>query len=57
VLENVNNYGLGVKQDGELVHDVRLPAWARDADDFVRIHHAALESAYVSAHLHEWVDL
>lgn len=37
--------------------DVRLPPWARDAFDFVRIHRLALESEQVSQHLHHWIDL
>lgn len=37
--------------------DVRLPPWARDAFDFVRIHRLALESEQVSQHLHQWIDL
>ena len=39
------------------MHDVLLPPWASDATDFVAKHRAALESEYVSAHLHEWIDL
>ena len=34
-----------------------LPAWANDPHDFITKHRQALESEYVSAHLHEWVDL
>ena len=38
--------------------DVLLPAWAKgDPREFIRIHRQALESDYVSAHLHEWIDL
>lgn len=37
--------------------DVRLPPWAKDAYDFVRIHRLALESEQVSQHLHQWIDL
>ena len=38
--------------------DVALPAWAHgSADEFVRINRAALESDYVTEHLHEWIDL
>ena len=44
-------------QDGQRVHDVLLPPWATDATDFIAKHRAALESDYVSEHLHEWVDL
>jgi hypothetical protein len=36
---------------------VRLPAWAENPVDFVHKHRMALESEYVSAHLHEWIDL
>jgi hypothetical protein len=34
-----------------------LPPWAKDAHDFVRVNRDALESEYVSRHLHEWIDL
>jgi hypothetical protein len=37
--------------------DMALPQWAETPEDFIRIHRQALESEYVSAHLHEWVDL
>ncbi|KAJ4456355.1 putative Beige protein 1 [Paratrimastix pyriformis] len=41
-----------------IVNDVVLPPWAhRDPEQFVRIHRQALESPFVSAHLHEWIDL
>lgn len=56
----VNGSGayLGQRQDGSWVDDVQLPAWARnDPREFIRVHRLALESPYVSAHLHEWVDL
>lgn len=36
---------------------VKLPPWAENPVDFVHKHRMALESEYVSAHLHEWVDL
>ncbi|KAG0006087.1 WD repeat-containing protein 81 [Entomortierella chlamydospora] len=37
--------------------DMALPAWAETPEDFIRIHREALESDYVSKHLHEWIDL
>lgn len=44
-------------QDGRVVDEVALPPWAASADDFLRQHRAALESPYVSANLHHWLDL
>ena len=57
ILDNINGYDLGAKQDGEPVNDVVLPAWAADSAEFIRIHRLALESEYVSQNLHHWVDL
>ncbi|KAG0015463.1 WD repeat-containing protein 81 [Podila clonocystis] len=37
--------------------DMALPRWAKTSDDFIRIHRNALESDYVSQHLHQWIDL
>ena len=42
---------------GERVNDVELPPWADSPKDFIRINSMALESEWVSAHLHEWIDL
>lgn len=57
-LKNENKYDLGIKQNGMKLGDVILPKWAKDDPrEFIRIHRAALESEYVSAHLHEWIDL
>ena len=57
-LVNANHFDLG---EDEITHnrvdDVILPPWAKNADDFIRIHRAALESPYVSSHLNEWIDL
>jgi WD40 repeat protein len=41
-----------------LIDHVELPPWAcNDAALFVLVNRMALESEYVSAHLHEWIDL
>jgi hypothetical protein len=58
MLINSNRYPLGTLDDerGE-VNDVRLPPWARNAYDFVRINRLALESEHVSQNLHHWIDL
>lgn len=37
--------------------EVEYPAWAKSADQFVRIHRIALESELVSCQLHQWIDL
>ena len=40
------------------MHDVGLPPWAKkDPHLFIKKHREALESRYVSQHLHEWIDL
>ena len=36
---------------------VQLPPYARSAQHFIEIMNQALESAYTSKHLHEWIDL
>ncbi|XP_017287828.1 protein FAN [Kryptolebias marmoratus] len=56
-LENGLNLDLGRKQNGNSVSDVVLPPWASDAADFLQKHRAALESPFVSEHLHDWIDL
>lgn len=40
-----------------LEDSVKLPPWAANPIDFIHKHQMALESEYVSAHLHEWIDL
>lgn len=57
MFRNVNGFDFGITQDGESINDVELPDWAKSAEDFVRINREALESDYVSEHLHEWIDL
>ncbi|ESW97059.1 hypothetical protein KL918_000670 [Ogataea parapolymorpha] len=57
-LLNSNNFEFGYLQDGTKVGDVRLPPWAKnDPVIFVEKMRQALESDYVSEHLHEWIDL
>ncbi|XP_039288405.1 neurobeachin-like protein 1 isoform X2 [Nilaparvata lugens] len=57
-LRNLNNFDLGLLQmTKERVNDVLLPPWASSAEDFIYKHRKALESEYVSQHLHEWIDL
>lgn len=55
---NAQHFDFGVTQNGTQVNDVALPPWAHgDPLLFVQRHREALESDYVSAHLHEWIDL
>lgn len=55
----LNNLGInfGYRQDGTKIGDVKLPPWAKDAQDFVRKLRDALESEYVSENIHHWIDL
>uniref|UniRef100_A0AAV1VCW7 Uncharacterized protein n=1 Tax=Peronospora matthiolae TaxID=2874970 RepID=A0AAV1VCW7_9STRA len=54
---NGKNLDLGTTQKLTRVGDVDLPAWASSPSEFIRINREALESEYVSDHLHEWIDL
>ncbi|XP_034109719.1 neurobeachin-like protein 1 isoform X1 [Drosophila albomicans] len=57
-LKNMNKFDLGQLQiTKEKVDDVILPAWATTPEEFIAIHRRALESEYVSQHLHHWIDL
>ncbi|XP_009676148.2 WD repeat- and FYVE domain-containing protein 4 isoform X3 [Struthio camelus] len=57
-LTNANHFELGCMQDGTVLGDVQLPPWADgDPHQFIHLHRQALESDYVSAHLHRWIDL
>ncbi|XP_075790753.1 WD repeat- and FYVE domain-containing protein 4 isoform X2 [Pelodiscus sinensis] len=57
-LTNCNHFEFGSMQDGTVLGDVQLPPWADgDPYKFIGLHRQALESDYVSAHLHHWIDL
>ncbi|XP_066548903.1 WD repeat- and FYVE domain-containing protein 4 [Amia ocellicauda] len=57
-LVNSNDFELGRMQDGTSLGDVVLPPWAKgDPVEFIRLQREALESEYVSANLHLWIDL
>lgn len=57
----INDLGLelGVRQNGKEVGDVELPRWCKNKSsrEFLRKNREALESRYVSSHLHHWIDL
>jgi WD40 repeat protein len=56
-LENTNRLDLGITTTSKLLGPVGLPPWAKNAQDFIRQNRNALESEYVSANLHHWIDL
>ncbi|XP_049848404.1 protein FAN-like [Schistocerca gregaria] len=56
-LVNEKDINFGIRQNRQQVADVALPAWAKTPIDFICMNKLALESEYVSAHLHEWIDL
>ncbi|KAI0837982.1 beach-domain-containing protein [Hypoxylon sp. FL0890] len=58
-LTNVNGYNFGERQGSAgRVNHVELPPWAKgDPKIFIAKHREALESPYVSQHLHLWIDL
>lgn len=56
-LVNCNGLNLGTRQNGVDVANVVLPPWARSPEDFVMKNLVALESEYVSANIHHWIDL
>ncbi|KXJ94184.1 beige/BEACH domain-containing protein [Microdochium bolleyi] len=58
-LTNVNGYNFGERQGSRgHVNHVELPPWAKgDPKIFIAKHREALESPYVSQHLHAWIDL
>ncbi|MCJ1399799.1 hypothetical protein MMC11_003002 [Xylographa trunciseda] len=58
-LLNSNGYDFGSRQGtGGSIDTVVLPPWAKgDPKIFIAKHREALESDYVSQHLHHWIDL
>ncbi|XP_059025625.1 WD repeat- and FYVE domain-containing protein 4 isoform X3 [Mustela lutreola] len=57
-LVNGNAVEFGCMQDGTALGDVQLPPWADgDPRKFISLHRQALESDFVSANLHHWIDL
>ncbi|XP_057590853.1 WD repeat- and FYVE domain-containing protein 4 [Hippopotamus amphibius kiboko] len=57
-LTNCNAVEFGRMQDGTALGDVQLPPWADgDPRKFISLHRQALESDFVSANLHHWIDL
>ncbi|EFB21793.1 hypothetical protein PANDA_016914 [Ailuropoda melanoleuca] len=57
-LINCNAVEFGCMQDGTALGDVQLPPWADgDPRKFISLHRQALESDFVSANLHHWIDL
>lgn len=56
-LTNARNVPLGTTQSGQKLGDVELAKWAKSPADFVKKMRQALESDYVSARLHLWIDL
>jgi len=58
-LLNTNQEDFGERASAQIrPNNVELPPWAKgSAHVFIERHRAALESPYVSSHLHEWIDL
>ncbi|CAO2834959.1 unnamed protein product [Amaranthus hypochondriacus] len=56
-LTNENSIDFGTTQLGQKLDSVKLPPWAENPVEFIHKNRMALESEYVSAHLHEWIDL
>ena len=58
-LLNSNKFDFGLRQGtGGRIDTVTLPPWAKgDPKIFIAKHREALESEFVSRHLHHWIDL
>lgn len=57
MFENINGMAFGKTSLGESIDEVTLPRWASSPEDFTYKMRQALESRYVSNHIHEWIDL
>ena len=58
MFSNREGFNLGVRQSGQEVDDVELPAWCgADPRTFVKVHRQALESPVVRQDLSHWIDL
>ncbi|ORY83308.1 hypothetical protein BCR37DRAFT_346699 [Protomyces lactucae-debilis] len=59
MLTNLNKYAFGKKQTSDdHIDAVELPPWAKGSPElFIEKHRQALESDFVSKHLHHWIDL
>lgn len=57
IMTNENLIDFGTTQLGGKIDSVKLPSWAENPVDFIHKHRLALDSEYVSTHLHEWIDL
>ena len=56
-LRNYQELKMGTRQNGKRLHDVELPPWAKTPEELITKFREALESEYVSEHLHSWIDL
>ncbi|XP_014251875.1 lysosomal-trafficking regulator isoform X2 [Cimex lectularius] len=56
-LLNLEGFNFGTMQNGQIVDDVILPPWAKDARLFILIHRQALESENVKEYMPHWIDL
>jgi hypothetical protein len=56
-MKNRTGAELGLNHLQKKVEDVTLPDWASNHQDFILKNRFALESNYVSANLHKWIDL
>ena len=57
-LLNGNELDMGTLQSGSRIDHVALPPWAKKScREFIRLNRRALESEFVSANMHLWIDL